>query len=199
MATLPLVPSTELDGVNVLLISIGESPVNTVETLEGPSEVSIARTILHQTSRQVQSLGLQCNSEESFPLVKDVNDEIKLPTNTLKIDASDTSLDIVARGNRLYDRTNHTYKFDTNNEDSLKVDIVLFLPFEELPQAARDYITLRAARVFQSKVLGSETLYQFTMQDEMEARMLLVQAEADSGDYNMLRKNSDLQTMLTRS
>ena len=175
-------------------MTIGEAPINSLEDIQQPSEASIARNILHQTSRQVQAIGLQCNSEEAFPLPLNVDKEAILPVNTLKVSASDPLLDIVARGNRLYDRTNHTYIF----KDTLKVDIVLFLAFEELPQAARDYITLKAARVFQSKVLGSETLYQFTMQDELEARALLLQAEVDVGDFNILR-NYDLQMMLRRS
>ena len=30
-----------------------------------------------------------------------------------------------------------------NSKDTLNVDIVFFLPFEELPQVVRDYITIR--------------------------------------------------------
>lgn len=193
IATLPLVPMTELDAVNAMLISIGEQPVNTLEVTDN-AEVLIARNILHQVSRQTQAVGLLCNSEENYPLAVDVDGYIRLPANTLKVDATDSSIDVVMRGRRLYDRKNHTYKF----KDTLNVDIVFFLPFEELPQVVRDYITIRAIRVFQSKVVGSETLYEFTAKDEMDAYMAMVQQEVDHGDYNMLN-NPDVQMMLRRS
>lgn len=184
---------TELDAVNAMLISIGEQPVNTLEVTDN-AEVSIARSILHQVSRQTQAVGLLCNSEKNYPLPVDVDGYIRLPANTLKVDATDSSIDVVMRGRRLYDRKNHTYKF----KDTVYVDIVFFLPFEDLPQVARDYITIRAIRVFQSRVVGSETLYAFTAKDEMDAYMAMVQEEVDHGDYNMLN-NPEVQMMLRRS
>lgn len=193
IATLPLVPMTELDAVNAMLISIGEQPVNTLEVTDN-AEVLIARNVLHQVSRQTQAVGLLCNSEKNYPLVVDVDGYIRLPANTLKVDATDSSIDVVMRGRRLYDRKNHTYKF----KDTVYVDIVFFLPFEDLPQVARDYITIRAIRVFQSRVVGSETLYAFTAKDEMDAYMAMVQEEVDHGDYNMLN-NPEVQMMLRRS
>lgn len=193
IATLPLVPMTELDAVNAMLISIGEQPVNTLEVTDN-AEVLIARNVLHQVSRQTQAVGLLCNSEKNYPLVVDVDGYIRLPANTLKVDATDSSIDVVMRGRRLYDRKNHTYKF----KDTVNVDIVFFLPFEDLPQVVRDYITIRAIRVFQSRVVGSETLYAFTAKDEMDAYMAMVQEEVDHGDYNMLN-NPEVQMMLRRS
>src|SRR5690625_3614987 len=101
--SLPLQPLTELDAVNIMLVSIGEQPVNTLE-LAGVSEVSVGRDILHQTSRQVQSQGLRCNYEENYPLTRDVNGQVKLPANTLKVYPTDHTVDYVQRGDRLYDR-----------------------------------------------------------------------------------------------
>lgn len=193
MGQLNLTPTTELEAVNLMLVSIGEQPVNTLEQ-PGVSEVSIARDILHQVSRQVQALGLRCNSESNYRLPVDVDGYIILPSNTLSVDASDPTMDVVQRGNKLYDRKNHTYKFT----QGVEVDIVFFLPFEELPQVVRDYIAIRAARVFQAKTVGSESLHAFTAEDEHKAYLALVAAEIDSGDYNIFN-NSDIQRMLQRS
>lgn len=193
MGQLNLTPTTELEAVNLMLVSIGEQPVNTLEQ-PGVSEVSIARDILHQVSRQVQAIGLRCNSESNYRLPVDVDGYIILPSNTLSVDASDPTMDVVQRGNKLYDRKNHTYKF----AQGVEVDIVFFLPFEELPQVVRDYIAIRAARVFQAKTVGSEALHAFTAEDEQKAYLALVAAEIDSGDYNIFN-NSDIQRMLQRS
>jgi len=190
---LPLTPTTELEAVNVMLTSIGEQPVNTLDT-PGISVVSIARAILHQTSRQVQERGLRCNTETDFPLPVDEHGNVRVPANTLKVDPTDPTKDYVLRGDRLYDRRNRTYTFT----EPVRVDLVLFLPFEQLPQAAREYITIRAARIFQTRVLGSETLHAFTLEDERQAFHSLIAAEVETGDYNVFDHSPTLQRMLRR-
>ena len=188
-----LTPSTELEAVNYMLLSIGETPVNTLDSDATEPIAMVAYRTLHQISRQVQATGLYCNSEYKYPLRRDVNGYLHVPLNTLKADATDPTVDVVLRGRKLYNRRTHSYIFDRD----LEVDLVLFLSFEELPQVVRDYITVRAVRVFQSKVLGSDTLHSFSLQDEMEARMAMVQEEVDSGDYNILR-NPDVIIMNRR-
>lgn len=193
MPQLPLQPMTELDAVNIMLSVIGSQPVNSLE-LAGVSEVSIARETLHQVSRQVQARGFRFNTEENYRLPVDVDGYIYIPKNALRIDLSDPNdTDIVPRGNRLYNRRTHSFKFT----DGVDVDIVWFLPFEELPQTVRDYITIRAARVFQGRVLGDDKTYAFTLQDEMLAYQTMMEAEMDTGDYNIF-KNPDIQRILMR-
>lgn len=176
-----------------MLLSIGETPVNTLDSDATDPIAIVAHKTLHQISRQVQAIGLHCNSESNYPLLRDTNGFLYVPANTLKADATDPTVDVVLRGRRLYNRKTHSYTFDKD----LKVDLVLFLPFEELPQVVRDYITVRAVRVFQSKVLGSDILHSFSLQDEMEARLAMIQEEVDSEDYNILR-NTDVMRMNRR-
>lgn len=183
---LPLTPTTELEAVNYLLISIGEEPINDFEIGEGVSEVVIARTLVHQTNRQVQSQGFSFNSEQKYPLTRDVDNYIQLPSTTLKVDASDTSKNVVRRGNKLYNKDEFSYEFD----ETLEVNITFFLGFEEIPQTVRDYIVVRAARLFQSKVLGSQTLYEFTAQDEAQALANMMSDEMEVQDLNVLQNNS---------
>ena len=176
-----------------MLLSIGETPVNTLDSKVTDPIAIVAHKTLHQVSRQVQATGLHCNTEYKYPLRRDVNGYLHVPLNTLKADATDPTVDVVLRGKRLYNRRTHSYIFDRD----LEVDLVLFLPFEELPQVVRDYITVRAVRVFQSKVLGSDILHSFSLQDEMEARLAMIQEEVDSEDYNILR-NTDVMRMNRR-
>lgn len=188
----PLTASTELEAVNFLLLSIGEQPINDLY-VAGVSEVSIARSLIHQVSRQVQANGMSFNAESNYRLPLSTENEIIVPSNTLKVDASDISRDIVRRGNRLYDKDNHTFTF----EESIDVDIVFFLNFEDLPQTVRDYIITKSARIFQSKVVGSQALYAFSEQDEQQAYITMMRAENDSMDLNILT-NSDIMTGLRR-
>ncbi len=180
MASLIYKPRTELEAVNTMLEVIGEQPTNSLE-ISGISEVSLARELLHNVSREVQSMGLNSNTEEAYPLPPDVNGHIVVPLNVLFIDATDPAIDVVVRGNKLYDRKNHTFVFSK----PLECDMIWFLAFEDLPQATREYVTIKAARQFQSRFLGSETLFSLTAQDERAAWINLLEAEAETGDYSI--------------
>lgn len=175
-------PLTELEAVNQILATVGESPVNTLDN-PGVSVASLAQTMLHDVSRTVQSIGFHCNYEEEYPLVPDVNGFIYIPNNTLKIDASDKTMDIVQRGNRLYDRRKdkHTFIFT----EPVKVDIVFFLAFSDLPQVIRKYITVKAGREFQAKFLSSDIIHRLTERDEMEALYNLQDEEIFCEDFSI--------------
>jgi hypothetical protein len=102
----------------------------------------------------------------------------------MKVDTvgSDESLDLVQRGRRLYDRDNHTYTFTK----SVTVEMVMLLDFEEIPESARNYITLRAARRFQQNTVGSTELAGFQQVDEARALVNLQNAEAETQDFALL-------------
>lgn len=187
--------TTELDAVNIMLGTIGESPINSLEAASGVSDAVIARQILNEVLIQVQEEGWHFNIEKNFTLTPAIpSKEIFVPENCIEVDAEDKQIDVAIRGNRLYDRTNHTYEFD----DAIKCNIVLLLPFADLPQAARHYITIRAARVFQQRVVGSQTLGVFTEKDELRARIALSRYDSKTADYNILTGNYSVMRVLDR-
>lgn len=190
-----LSPTTELEAINTMLSTIGEAPVNTVED-NGIVDAVIARQILRSTSREVQSRGWHFNTEKGFLLTPDSEGFITLPPTTLRVDTVDEfqDIDVVLRGNRLYDRRNHTFKFDK----PIRVDAVILLPFEELPEVAREYITIRASRIFQERVVGSDILSSFSKSDELRALVSLQEMEADTADYNILTDNYSVARVLVR-
>ena len=188
MSTLPL---TELEAVNTMLEVIGEAPVNTLE-ISGVTEVSIARSILNATSRNFQARGWSFNTEKDYPLVLDEFGQVNLPTNTLQVDATDRSLDVVQRGSKLYDKANHTYIFT----EAPKAEITFFLPFEELPHPVKAYLTIAAGRDFQRKVVGSDSLNGFTQEDEMKALVAVSEYEADTEDYSIFYSYSVARPIL---
>ena len=190
-----LVPTTELEAVNILLDTISEAPVSTLEDT-GLVDVAVARQRLREVSRSVQSKGWDFNSEPDYPLPLTTTGEIEVPPNALRVNTSGyfKHSKIVQRGSRLYDKENHTYKF----EKPVTVDIIFLLPFNELPEAARYYITVRAARIFQDRIQGSDGDHQYTAQDEMDALVTLKEAEGDTGDYNILRGSNSVASILER-
>ena len=174
--------TTKLEAINVMLTAIGESPVNTI-TSSTTTDVSIAIQILDNVSREVQSVGWHFNTDTNYLLAKNSSDQIVLPTNCLRVDNSnkDADLDLVERGRKLWDRENHTY---TITKD-IRVNITWFLEFTELPETVRRYITIRAARIFQDRMLASETLHAFHQVDELSALSALKEHEGDTRDHSI--------------
>lgn len=191
-----LTPTTELEAINTMLSTIGEAPVNTVEG-NGVVDAIMARQILTTVSREVQSRGWHFNTDKEYPLTPTYPDqELRLPDTLLRIDSMGPSsvIDVVQRGKRLYDRRKHTYQFDY----IVYVDMVVLLEFEELPEPARQYITIRSARIFQERLVGSAELSTFSQRDEARALVALKEMEADTADYNILTDNYSVARILDR-
>ena len=188
-----LSPTTELEAINTMLSTIGESPVNMVEDT-GNVDVVIARQILQSVSREVQARGWHFNTEKNYTITPDSAGYLVLPNTVLKVDTvyPDSSKDVVVRGSRLYDREKHTYVFT----DAVKVDMTILLTFDELPEVARNYVTIRASRIFQERVVGSDTLHAFNSQDEARAMVSLMEYEADTADLNILSGNYSVYRIL---
>ncbi|AVQ80755.1 phage tail protein [Variovorax sp. PMC12] len=191
-----LTPTTELDAVNQMLGTIGEAPVNTLIGVTS-LDTAIAINTLAEISRDIQSKGHHFNTDKGLKLQPGAfTGEIEVPINCVDIDTVDPdgSVDVVLRGRRLYDRVNHTYKFTA----PLTVDMVVLLPFGDLPESARRYIAVRACRVFQKRQVGSTTLATFTAEDEREALMSFRRSLGRNADHNIFN-SPDMRRMLRRS
>ena len=174
--------TSKLEAVNTMLTSIGESPVNTI-TSSTTTDVSIAVQILESVSREIQSIGWHFNTDTNYKLSKNSSNEVVLPANCLRVDNSnqDADLDLVERNRKLWDRENHTY---TITQD-VRVNITWLLEFTEIPETARRYITIRAARIFQDRMLASDTLHKFHQVDEIQALAALKEQEGDTRDHSI--------------
>ena len=191
--------STKLEAVNVMLSTIGEAAVNSLSS--GLVDAETAETILDNVSRSVQTAGWSFNEEVGYTLSPDSNGHLNLPANCVRADLSQSeskyrssTFDYVQRGTKLYDKINHTY----NIGEPVKVDMIVLLDIEELPEAARRFITIRASRVFQERVVGSDLLSSLTADDENTAWLDLLHTEADVNDYNIF-DDSGTYAALNRS
>ena len=125
---------SELDAVNMMLMTIGEYKVNDLINLAGRSDAAIAKDILNNTSRAVQSKGWTFNMDFDVVKTPDSNDQIPLGNSILRIDTTNKvrsgDSDIVERANKLYDREKNTHTFTEN----VTVNEVILLNFDELPE-----------------------------------------------------------------
>ena len=60
------------------------------------------------------------------------------------------------------------------------------LDFIDLPEAAKRYICIKALRLFQERVLGSQVLSQFQRDDEAKARVQMLGEERKQARPNIL-------------
>lgn len=185
--------ATKLDAVNTMLSAIGEAPVNSLSS--GLVEAEVAETILNSVDREVQSMGWNFNKELNKSFAQDSAGEIALPADILRADATlaANSKDLVQRGSKMYDKKKHTFTVSS----SVKLDVVVQLDFTDLPEIAKRFITLRATRIFQDRIVGSATLHDFQMRDEQQALMELKEFDTSVEDHNIF-DNYDVYSVIDR-
>jgi len=196
MASPSYATSTELDAVNSILMSVGESPVNTLDT-QSP-EVAIAQNTLRQVCREIQSEGWVFNTEYEYPFQVDSSDEVIIPPTVLQLDLNRyqhaDNYDVIRRDGKLYDRYSHSYKFP--NIDTLYCDVVWFFEFQDIPQVSRDYITARAARIAGIRMVSDAETTKLLEADEALARALVLEYDTKQADYSIFN-SSDLRNPYT--
>lgn len=187
--------TTELEAVNALLSAVGDSRVNTISG-SLPGNLQAAVDLLRETSRQVQLFGWHFNSEDDYTLSRNLSGEIVLPTNLLDVDLTTESgsVNIVQRGQRLYDKKNHTYIFTQN----LSCSVIWFLPWTQLPESARNYIKIRAARIYQQQQAGSAEHHRYNQQDELNAWTTLLSSETQNQDATIF-DSWDMASIVSRT
>lgn len=182
-----LYAKNKLGIVNQCLISIGQRPLlvgTTLDALAIGSEGYIAKEMVSNVMLDVQTRGWYFNTDIDYEFVPDADGFIAIPANLLRLDAgskNDKGRYIIKSG-KLYDRKEKTFKFT----DKITADVVWAIEYEDLPFLAYAYISARAARKFQQSVLGSQTLNEFGVRDEMDTLYALEREEAQYLDTNIL-------------
>ena len=186
--------TTELESVNIMLAAIGESPVNTL-TGTLPADVVMAQSTLTEVNKEVQSEGWSFNTEIDVTQQRDNStQQINLSTDILRIDPNihqHPTIDAIQRGLKLYDRLNNKYEFD----EDLICTVVYFRTFVEIPEPARRYITIKAARIFVDRLVSDDGLRTYTLQDETRARAILMETDLANADHNLLRGDPSLTSV----
>ena len=172
--------STKLESVNVMLGNIGESPVTQIDTPSSlPISAQTAIVVLDEVSRDVQSEGWHFNTVNKTTLSPNGSNEIVLADDVFHVDTLDHSRDIVQRGTKLFDREKNSTTVFTQDID---VRAMFLLDFTDLPEHARRYIMLKASRVFQARVVGSQELEQQLLREEIKARQTLEEMDGQGSD-----------------
>lgn len=174
-----VVPTTRLSAVNHMLSAIGESPV-TVLSPPATDDVTFAVNILDEIDLEVQTKGWHFNVDYDIVLVLDGASKFAIPADFARIvvdSARHPNVDLTWRDDagtlRLYDKKNQTFVLKAG----MKAEIVKLVDFEKTPQAYRRYVSVRALRVFQDRVQGSNAHHVYSQRDELLAWKTLKQHE----------------------
>jgi len=208
--------TTELEAVNQMLSVIGEAPVASLASTQ--ADVVMALDILEAVTREVSAMPWRFNTEYAYELTAagtvteggTARNYYTIPGDLAAWSLSRTAeqglFDVHIRMSRVgtitpavlifADRLNSRDGIDTsNNDDKLYIDPVWFVPFEEMPQAARRYISIAAARRFQRASVGSPTLEQFSETDEITSYLALKRDEGIKQDYNLFANADTLRIL----
>ena len=126
-----------LDIINAMLISTGEEPVTSEESMH-PSAVQ-AKAWFNTNNYRFQQRGWWFNTEYKLSLGPNEEGKIVLPDGTLKIKITSHPNYYLKRGRYLYNPVDHTYVFT----DPVIADVVLLLDADDLPSAAVNYLSAK--------------------------------------------------------
>lgn len=191
--------TTELEAVNTMLSAVGEPPIASLDEQKNV-DAAMAKNILGEVDREIQTQGWHFNTQWGVTLTPDsTTNFINLGDNVVRVDIDDRasspadSRDIAQRGDRLFNRTDNTYEFSS----TVKATVTYLLSWTELPEPALRYITVKAARVFQDRMVGSQAHHAFSREDEVRALSLLKEFEGDTADHSVF-DNFDVFRIVNR-
>lgn len=186
-------PMTKLEAVNICLSNMGQPKVTDLNATAIDAE--IAADVIDEVSREVQDHGWHWNTE-FHKLTPDANDNILVPANAIRIDTakSDVDVNVTVRGNKLFDLDRNSYEFD----NGLELVFAVYLEFDKLPATAKRYIAIRAARIFQERMLGAQIMTQFIQRDEERAWAAMVREDMKAADRNAIRDSNATAMILAR-
>lgn len=198
---MPLItPMDELEAVNELLTSIGQSPVSTLASSAAIGDVGLALQFLGSVTRSVQLHGWDFNTDENYTLSPDLDGIIRVPQGVLKIKPSAANSGSFKK-RRHPDGTwaiwNGADLSWTHNR-ALDFTIVWGFAFDDLPDCAKDYVTIAAGRKFQKKTIGSDSLDNFNAEDEARSWITLMREERAQRDTNVFRRNTAMAAATNR-
>jgi hypothetical protein len=190
MAFISLTPMTELEAVNLLLAAIGEAAVSSLETAT-TVEVTQAKKLLSNVNRAAQQKGWHFNTEWDVVLTRDSDNRIPLSESILSVYQPGQLMTIRGMSGSMYayDLDNNTFTWTKNLNSAVTITL---LDFIDTPNTFRQYVTTRAARIFQEEIIGQVSAETVNRQEEAEAYADLLDDDAERSGLNVAYGTLDM-------
>ena len=193
MGFISTTPLTELEAVNSLLSAIGEAAVSSLETAT-TVEVTQAKNLLSNVNRETQQKGWHFNTEWDVILTRDSDNKIPIGSSILSVYVENqlTTIRGISGVMYIYDLDNNTFTWTKNLTNAVTITL---LDFQDTPQAVRQYVTTKAARIFQEEIIGQTSAETVNRLEESEAYADLLDDEAERAGYNVGYGTLDMVNM----
>lgn len=176
--------TTRLEILNHVLNVVGETPVSSPSS-QHPTALS-ASVEIDRVNKELQKEGWWFNTEIDLVLSPNEANNIIVPAGTLFLAPVDPNSHLVRRGTRLYDPVNHTYTIPY----PVKVDLILQLPIEDLPESAAAFLQHQVALDFYVNDDGDEAKTIKLEQRVARAWAALQSAQLKASKVNALQRPS---------
>lgn len=179
--------TTLLDAVNICLENVGEQPVDNLDN-EQIQDARVAQRTVLEVHKEGQTKGWSWNTEYNYPFARDsATGEIKVPEEIVGFSVNRYQYNgrFQLRGQKVYDLLKRTFLIDEQVTE-LAADVIWLLSWDSVPEAFNRWVTIRAARIFSDRTLGSEQLFKYTAKDEGDAQAELQRIEMEQEQSNML-------------
>ena len=190
MSFISLTPMTELQAVNLLLSAIGEAAVSSLETAT-TVEVTQAKNLLSNVNRAAQQKGWHFNTEWDVVLTRDSENLIPLSESILSVYQPGQLMTLRGMSGDMYayDLDNNTFTWTKNLNNAVTITL---LDFIDSPNTFRQYVTTRAARIFQEEIIGQVSAETVNRQEEAEAYADLLDDDAERAGLNVAYGTLDM-------
>lgn len=172
-----------VDSINILLETIGEEPISTLDDVDNVLEAQLAMKAIIEAKRNILSKGWDINTDSGYSFNPDNEGYINIPPHVLDLNVVGSN--IIIRDWKLYDKDNKTRVFT----EPVSCEVIWNLDFDTLTHPLRYYITIVAARRFQARLISDQSLYAFTKEDENDALISAKQSNGFTGEFNLLDSN----------
>lgn len=179
-STTTTAPETLLEAINQLLREVRIGAVMSLQAASQSKDASGAMKALDAAAREIQSRGWEYNTERGYQLAPEVGTGIvALPTNCIRCLAaykgSCNGQRLFTRARKMYDNLAHTFNIGV----TVYTDMIVLLPFEDLPEPIKDYVVAMAAYRWCRPKLPSGGVFQYTEQYLANAESRALESEYD--------------------
>lgn len=191
--------NTMLAAINNCLSAMGRVGVPTSDSNNIDARMAVAE--VERQNFKIQSNGEKgwwFNREYNWEFTPDDNGYIYLPNNTLSMLAArignKVTRNLVIRNKRLYDTEKHTYDLRVRfGTEAINFDLIVILPFIELPPTAQIAISYAAAAAYAGKQEFDQGREQAVNYPEAARTMMqLEQAEVHNSQNNYWEQNGTM-------
>jgi len=185
----PIARFTETEAVNRIISTVGGEKVASLSVLSFTA--SSAYDSLRDGMRDLMSHSWGFNTEwdvELTPVANEISLDVLGYTGTyissIDLEPEDSgSLDVVIKGDKLYDRKTHSY--DVFTAATYKATVSYYLQWEDLPEAVKSYVTALAAKDFQAQMIGNPQMDAILTQKFAHTRSQFYAFESQQFDYSL--------------